>query len=1022
MAEGSGESVEVDAYPRAGPAGEATRPPRVVSGVAWGIGLALLAALLHAWPWLRVGGDIWSWNTEINVIEIVLPTTATAMLAWRWWTDRTLGWLLLTVGTGCWALGQLGWTVLELIGSTASPSLNDAFFVVWPILTCIGLVQLGIDRSRRGAQLVLIAEAMLVAVGAGFVVWVLFLLPGIEETGPASIIEQVLLAYLPMSSLVVAATALLLRMGSSSPALTAACLGALSNAVADAILSSDLDQRRLLTYFGAHIGWLLGFVLMGAASRLPLAPPRSVSVRPTKARLLLVWMPAAAALLVAAYHLGPGGGELDPVSVGLTVTGAMLIVVVQVVGWREVGRMSVQLEENYRQLADTEHELRSVVDSIADTVVVIGLDARIRSVNLQAEELLKMGAPELVGRHFGSLIPQSARAQVAEVWQRVLDGAAQLDKPVFPVVTGTGRVLYVEANAALDRVQRERVVLTLRDVTDRVEAQTALQRAQERFRVAFHSAPTGMAIVRPEDGMLVEVNDRFAEVFRQRADELTGTPMGRLLHPDEQPITTEASIERRFVRSNGTVLWAASSLAVTEDTFGQPMLIVHVQDVTNQKAAAEQLSWSATHDEVTGLANRAHFLEHLQRAADSPGPTGLAVLFLDLDRFKVVNDSLGHATGDDLLRVMAARLRAAVRDGDVVARFGGDEFTVLLRDVDPALAAEVAERIRSSLALPVTLGDAELDVSASVGVVIVSPQMLQDQTMDADDLVRDADAAMYRAKDHGRNRVEHFTPETRVATLHLLHTGNELRHGIERGEIVPYYQPIIDLASGRLKGYEVVARWRHPERGLLLPAEFLGVAEDRGLIGPLGEAVMRAALAQLARWRNELPQLGPLTIGVNLSARQLGDRRLVDTIGQALAETGVPADCLWLELTETALMSDVRSATVALRELRGLGLHLAVDDFGTGYSSLTYLKRFPVEALKVDRSFVAGLGLDPDDSTIVEAVVRLGSSLGLATIAEGVETPLQLGHLRDMGCEQAQGFLFGRPRPASMLEPFAATY
>ncbi len=187
MAEGSGESVEVDAYPRAGPAGEATRRPRVVSGVAWGIGLALLAALLHAWPWLRVGGDIWSWNTEINVIEIVLPTTATAMLAWRWWTDRTLGWLLLTVGTGCWALGQLGWTVLELIGSTASPSLNDAFFVVWPILTCIGLVQLGIDRSRRGAQLVLIAEAMLVAVGAGFVVWVLFLLPGIEETGRASI-------------------------------------------------------------------------------------------------------------------------------------------------------------------------------------------------------------------------------------------------------------------------------------------------------------------------------------------------------------------------------------------------------------------------------------------------------------------------------------------------------------------------------------------------------------------------------------------------------------------------------------------------------------------------------------------------------------------------------------------------------------------------------------------------------------------------------------------------------------------
>jgi EAL domain-containing protein (putative c-di-GMP-specific phosphodiesterase class I) len=283
-------------------------------------------------------------------------------------------------------------------------------------------------------------------------------------------------------------------------------------------------------------------------------------------------------------------------------------------------------------------------------------------------------------------------------------------------------------------------------------------------------------------------------------------------------------------------------------------------------------------------------------------------------------------------------------------------------------------------------------------------------------MLRDADAAMYRAKARGRDCVEVFAPGSHDATVLTLRTTNELRRGLERGEIVPYYQPIVQLGNGHLVGFEVLARWRHPDRGLLGPDQFLPMAEETGLIGEVGAAVLRASLAQLGQWRNSTQRFSDLSVSVNVSVRQLMSSQLVDVVSDALAEAGVSAGALWLEITETALMADVKAATVALRELRSLGLHLAVDDFGTGYSSLTYLKRFPVEAIKVDRTFVNGLGIDQEDSTIVEAVVNLGHSLGLSVVAEGVETPLQLTRLREIGCDRGQGYLFGRPRPAELVE------
>ena len=390
----------------------------------------------------------------------------------------------------------------------------------------------------------------------------------------------------------------------------------------------------------------------------------------------------------------------------------------------------------------------------------------------------------------------------------------------------------------------------------------------------------------------------------------------------------------------------------------------------------------------------------------------MAVLFVDLDHFKVVNDSLGHGVGDELLSMMAGRLRSVVRDHDVLARFGGDEFIVVLSRVahesDPA---EVAERIRRALHEPVTIGDHELFVTASIGY-----STNVDAGMSPNDLLRDADAAMYRAKARGRDCVEAFEAGGYETGVQALRTAGELRRGIERHEIVPYFQPIVDLESGRVLGYEVLARWLHPDRGLLTPNHFLPLAEETGLLVDLGTEMLRNSLAQLAAWRAAGHDFANCSLSVNVGNRQLLDPAFYKLVGELLGETGIDADSLWLEITETSLLADVKAATVTLRELRSLGLHLSVDDFGTGYSSLTYLKRFPVEAIKVDRAFVSGLGIENEDTTIVEAVVKLGQALGLAVIAEGIETPLQLSRLRELGCDKGQGYLFGRPRPAALIE------
>jgi diguanylate cyclase (GGDEF)-like protein/PAS domain S-box-containing protein len=435
------------------------------------------------------------------------------------------------------------------------------------------------------------------------------------------------------------------------------------------------------------------------------------------------------------------------------------------------------------------------------------------------------------------------------------------------------------------------------------------------------------------------------------------------------------------------------------------------RDISERKDFEAQLREQATHDELTGLPNRTLLTDRLRMALarGRRTSTGVAVLFCDLDHFKVVNDSLGHAVGDELLIETARRLTRALRPGDTVARFGGDEFVVLCEDLtekDDALL--VAERVRDSVDERYEIGDAEIFMTVSTGIAYTD-----DPTADPGHLIRDADAAMYQAKGGGRDRAAMFDHAMREAAVHRMATENALHRALDRHELRIHYQPEIDLTTGSIVGVEALLRWEHPQRGLLGPDEFIRVTEETGLIVPIGRWVVEQACRQVQHWQAEYPVAADdLFVSVNLSARQLGHRTLTTEVAAVLDDIGLDPHRLHLEITESVLMDDVERAGERLHQLHDLGVCLIVDDFGTGYSSLSYLSRFPVDLLKVDRSFVRGLGLDPTDTAIVRAVITLAHNLGLRAVGEGVERGEHLEALRTLDCDLAQGFLLARPQPA----------
>jgi len=444
------------------------------------------------------------------------------------------------------------------------------------------------------------------------------------------------------------------------------------------------------------------------------------------------------------------------------------------------------------------------------------------------------------------------------------------------------------------------------------------------------------------------------------------------------------------------------------DEQGKPSRMAGSQsDISEQTAANEQLEYNAFYDSLTGLANRALFMQLMTRALSSPRRRGdyrFAALFLDLDRFKVINDSLGHARGDDLLIGVARRIEGVLRPGDTAARLGGDEFTVLLDDVgDIGVATRIAERIQEELSKVFVIGGQEIYPSISIGIAISTPEYRQ-----AEDLLRDADTAMYRAKAAGRARHAVFDEEMHAAALDLLRLETDLRRALDRNEFFVVYQPIVHLASGEISGFEALVRWNHPQRGLVSPGAFIPLAEETGLVIALDHFVLREACQQIRAWQ-EMFAGREFTISANLSSKQFLQNDLVAKVQFALAQSGLPPQSLKLEITEGVLMNDPEAAATMLHNLRALGIRLSIDDFGTGYSSLSYLHRFPLDTLKVDQSFVKRMQADGQGGEIVDTIVQLARNLRMDVIAEGIETPEQLQRLRAIDCDYGQGYLFSRP-------------
>ncbi|MBD2114113.1 EAL domain-containing protein [Leptolyngbya subtilissima] len=556
------------------------------------------------------------------------------------------------------------------------------------------------------------------------------------------------------------------------------------------------------------------------------------------------------------------------------------------------------------------------------------------------------------------------------------------------------------------------------DITDQVQAEL------ERDR--FFNLSLDLLFIADRQGQLKRLNPAWQSMMGYPCDQLIDQPFATIVHPEDLPLAEQVlqqllrgeevnEVEMRCRCANGSYLWIAWN--------GVPFLQEHLiygagRDISQRKASESRLMHETLHDALTGLANRPCFMERLQLAIKQQRrhqTSCFAVLFIDLDGFKSVNDTLGHGVGDQLLIRVSQLLLETVREVDSVARLGGDEFTILLENIQhPEEVVDIAERIQQKLGPALAIGHHDIFTSASIGIVIGAPEYQQ-----VADILRDADIAMYQAKANGKARYEVFNSAMYAATLQHVEIETHLRHAILNNELEIHYQPIVSLQPERgLEGFEVLLRWRHPQKGLVPAGEFIPIAEETGLINAIGEWALQEACMQFSHWQQLWPDFAKLYLSVNISGRQLREPSLLQTLDRMLEETHIPVRCLRFEITESSLIKNTAIATQLLERMQIRGIQVSLDDFGTGFSSLSYLHQFPINTIKIDRSFVNVMLHGEKERSIIQSIVALAKTLGLATIAEGIETRQQLEALQSLGCESGQGFFFARPMPPAQLEAF----
>ncbi|HEU4483867.1 MAG TPA: EAL domain-containing protein [Povalibacter sp.] len=595
----------------------------------------------------------------------------------------------------------------------------------------------------------------------------------------------------------------------------------------------------------------------------------------------------------------------------------------------------------------------------------------------------------------------------------------------YRIFHATGETRWVwERGVGIHNPQGELIAIEgiVQDITERKESLQALREAERRYYTLFENALEG--IFRTTlDGQFLDANPALARIYGfDSPAELIGSLKDIREQLYVQPSRREefmqlikargvvANFESRIRRRNGEIIWISENARAVYSEAGQVVCYEGtVEDITERKLYQARIEQQANYDTLTGLANRSLLNDRLEqgiRAAAGYG-TRLAVVFVDLDRFKFINDSLGHHVGDELLRAMAERLRASVRESDTVARLGGDEFVLLINGQrDPDAIAAVLERMLTDISQPWNTAQGDFNVTCSMGVALYP-----DDGDRAEVLLKHADTAMYRAKEKGRNNYQFFTAELNELITQRLELENKLRRALERQQFELHYQPRVDMATREVVAAEALIRWQVSEDEAIPPSRFVPIAEEIGLIAPIGKWVLRTACEQNRRWQDAgLPKF---VMSVNVSARQFRQENFARTVADILRDSGLEAHYLEIELTESAVMHDAEQFIATLGELRALGVKIALDDFGTGYSSLSYLKRLPVDRLKVDRSFVQDIAIDADDATIVRTIIALGHNLGLRVVAEGVETEQQIEFLRDNHCDELQGYYFGTPSAAS---------
>jgi diguanylate cyclase (GGDEF)-like protein/PAS domain S-box-containing protein len=685
---------------------------------------------------------------------------------------------------------------------------------------------------------------------------------------------------------------------------------------------------------------------------------------------------------------------------------------------------AIQRQRVERALRLETRQFEQLYENMPLAVLMSDADENVVAVNPAFETLFGFQHDEVVGRPINQLITPSERIDEAS-WLslRTVRGEAVAQRTVRQRKDGTPVPVEVFGVPVIQEGKVALIYGIYVDQTERLRAEEALRESEEKFRSLAEQSLQGIFVVK--NGRVVYANKMMAEITGFELDEVLDFDQRQLeaiIHPADRSFVNASvngfeigdgrvspQTEYRLITKSGAVIWVLQQTRTVrfDGELGVEGVLV---DITMRKRAEEQLLQSALHDPLTGLPNRASFYDRVDLAlerATGRTETPFAVLFLDLDRFKLINDGYGHQAGDRLLVEIAHRLRRAVRPGDTVARLGGDEFTVLIPDVrNQDEAVSVAERIHEALSRPFKIGDQEIFTTASTGIAISS-----DRYENPDEILRDADIAMYQAKADGRDRHFVYDESMHPLVLSQLHLVNDLRRALERDEFRLHYQPIVDTDSGRIVACEALLRWQHPERGLLPPAEFLTLAEETGLINPIGEWVLRTGCEQALEWKKRLNGVGSPAVSINLFSDQFCRQELVVYIERVLDEIQLPADLLQLEITESAIIEVPELAIDVMHRLRNLGVKVYLDDFGTGYSSLAYLQRFAVDTLKIDRGFIQRLDGVGNGSEIVQTIITLARNLGMDALAEGIETREQLGILKDLGCAFGQGYLFAKPMP-----------